>query len=497
MLRSGNGEKAGAPAALRDGRAENKAETEEHAAGRAEARVFSVDAQALQNLRRAHQRPQERRAAGELLVTNNTAVLGKFCDVCKRLNLDPLHAEALPCVVLLMSKNKHCVQMAQAYAELAGCEEVLQAVDVERENIVASCDQLLSSMGDWLALFSYLPLRSWDAQDAQQRAARQAVLQELEGSPVMKRMQAALAEAHVTAGGPLAHQQRSPFEVALLALLYLSPRCTPAGKMLERLYTDICEKARDAELRCLRAMTSFKDTMDDEEATTRTLPLVMRSFSVAPDFLRSVSAVLRKRMLEIELGDKQRAGTGRLMLRTYAAQAVVRKRAHGAQVSWKSWVQSVSFPVNTSSHMQRLLYFFCVQVVPPSPSAYQSLYTPELCRRAQEVPVDAIDVSALKMVVDSLRLYSSNMRPLIDFSAKCLQGINQQRRQQLSLVQVLQLYIACYQHDSVWKELWAHVLQPAPVMNHTIASDCAAFRAAHPYEATAVAENLVRSLVDE
>jgi len=484
MLRSANGEKAAGTPAKQEARPDG-----------AEARVFTVDIQALQSLRRA--RPQERRATSELLVTNNSAVLGKFCDVCKRLNLDPLHAEALPCVVLLMSKNKHCVQMTRAYAELAGCEDALQAVDTERESIVASCDQLLSSMGDWLTLFSYLPLRSWDAQDAAQRTARAALLQELEASPVHKRMQAALAEAHVTAGGPAAHQQRTPFEVALLALLYLSPRCTPAGKMLERLYTDICEKARDAELRCLRAMTSFRDTMDDEEATTRAMPLVMRCFSVAPDFLRSVAAVLRKRMLEIELSDQQRAGAGRATLRAFAAQAGLQKRALGAQVSWRTWVQSVSFPVNTSSHMQRLLYFFCVQAVPPSPAVYESLYTPELCRRAREVPVDALDVSALKMVVDSLRLYSSNMRPLIDFSAKCLQGINQQRRQQLSLVQVLQLYIACYQHESVWKELWAHVLQPAPVMNHTIASDCAAFRAAHPYEATAVAENLVRSLVDE
>ena len=494
MLRSGSGEKPKGDKPKGDKPKGDKPKGDKPEGDKLDSRVFSVDTDALQNLRRTMRRQQP---ASELVVTNNTAVLGKFCDVCKRLNLDPLHAEALPCVVLLMSKNKHCVQMAQAYAELAGCEEVLQAVDVERESIVASCDQLLSSMGDWLTLFSYLPLRSWDAQDAQQRAARQAVLQELEANTVMKRMQASLADAHVTAGGPLAHQQRSAFEVALLALLYLSPRCTPAGKMLERLYTDVCEKARDAELRCLRAMTSFKDTMDDEEATTRTMPLVMQCFSVAPDFLRSVAAVLRKRMQEIELGEQQRAGTGRVMLRTFAAQAVVQKRSVSGQVSCKTWVKSVSFPVNTSSHMQRLLYFFCVQVAPPSPAAYESLYTPELCRRAQAVPVDAIDVSALKMVIDSLRLYSSNLRPLIDFSAKCLQGINQQRRQQLSLVQVLQLYIACYQHESVWKQLWGHVLEPAPVMNHTIASDCAAFRAAHPYEATAVAENLVRSLVDE
>ena len=72
--------------------------------------VFSVDMQALQSLQHIQKKP-------ELVQTNNTAVLAKFCDVCKRLNLDPLHAQALPCVVLLMSKNKHCVEMAHCPEE--------------------------------------------------------------------------------------------------------------------------------------------------------------------------------------------------------------------------------------------------------------------------------------------------------------------------------------------------------------------------------------------
>jgi len=330
--------------------------------------------QALKSLQQMQKMP-----ASELVQINNTAVLAKFCDVCKRLNIDPLHAQALPCVVLLMSKNKHCVQMAHAYAGLV----------------------------------------------------------------------------------------------------------------------QSCEKAQDAELRCLRAMTSFKDTKDDEEATTRTMPLVMQCFSVHPDFTRSVATVLRKRMLEIEDCQDHHSQPSRQLLRTYASQAVVKSNGTSREQSWKKWVNDVVFPVNTGSHMQRLLYFFCVQPVAPNLAVYEKLYTQELCARSKTVSIDAIDVSALKMVIDSLRQYTSNMKVLIDFSARCLQGINEHRRQNLSLVQLLQLYVACYQHDSVWKELWRHVLEPVPVLNHTIVSDCAVFRATHAYEATAVAENLVRSLVDE
>ena len=485
MLKGAGGEKA-------HGEQGEKAQGEQGEKAQGASSCFNVKPDALQNLRRTML--QHAKSACPLIVTNNSAVLTKFCDVCKRLNVDPLHPEALPLIVLLMAKSRHCVRMAREYAALAQCEDVISSLDAESESLVHSCDQLLSSMGDWLALFSYLPLRTWNSQ---QHATQQAVVQELEACAVMKRMQAALVDAQVTAAGPLPHQQRTSFEVALLALLHMSPRCTPAGKMLERLYTDICEKARDAELRCLRAMTSFRDTKDDEEATAPTMPLVMLCFCASPDFGRAVAAVLRKRMQEMELGEQQKGGTGRTLLRTYATQAVAQQRAACGQATFKSWVQDVAFPVNTSSHMQRLLYFLCVQPAAASDAIYQQLYTPELCRRAQSIAVDAIDVGALKMVINSLRLYSHNVRSLIDFSARCLQGINQQRRQQLSLVQVLQLYIACYQHDSVWKQLWAHVLEPAPVMNHTIASDCAAFRTTHQYEATAVAENLVRSLVDE
>ena len=46
----------------------------------------------------------------------------------------------------------------------------------------------------------------------------------------------------------------------------------------------------------------------------------------------------------------------------------------------------------------------------------------------------------------------NNIKHLIDFSSKCLQGINQKTRQALPVAKVLQLYIARFQHDSIWKE---------------------------------------------
>ena len=109
-----------------------------------EKRVFSVDMQAMQSLQQAYSEK-----------------------ACVGARADKQH-----------SSNKHCVEMAHAYTDLVQIADVLTVVDVQRETVVVSCDQLLSSMADWLTLFSYFRLRSWDAQ---QRTVQQQLMQQLDG----------------------------------------------------------------------------------------------------------------------------------------------------------------------------------------------------------------------------------------------------------------------------------------------------------------------------
>ena len=87
---------------------------------------------------------------------------------------------------------------------------------------------------------------------------------DIEQNDVLRRMATSLVDAQVMAAGALPKHRISAHNTAVMAFLYMSPRKTPSGKMLETLYTEINETARDAELLCLRAMTAFKDTMDDD-----------------------------------------------------------------------------------------------------------------------------------------------------------------------------------------------------------------------------------------
>jgi hypothetical protein len=113
--------------------------------------VFDVSADLLLTFSNAQ--TCERNIVRDMMQTTNSSVLRKFCDVCRYLNMEQLHEQALPEVVVFMCKGKHCRETALSYLQACGCEELLEHLsvdDIHQQNI---CDQTLSSMADWLALF--------------------------------------------------------------------------------------------------------------------------------------------------------------------------------------------------------------------------------------------------------------------------------------------------------------------------------------------------------
>jgi len=56
---------------------------------------FDVSAELLKSFANTHI-VRKRDIVRDLLQTSNTSVMLKFCDVCKYLNIDPMHKQALP-----------------------------------------------------------------------------------------------------------------------------------------------------------------------------------------------------------------------------------------------------------------------------------------------------------------------------------------------------------------------------------------------------------------
>lgn len=451
--------------------------------------VFDVRADKLHTF--AVMETKKRQNVRDLFQTSNSTVLLKFCDVCKYLNVDPLHPQALAVVVVFMCKSKHCFEMAQSYLEECGCEVLMENIamyDIEQQTM---CDQLLNTMADWLTLFSYFELRPYDGSNA--LCVR--VAKNLENSSMLRRMQTSLTEAQVVPEGTMPHQRISMPQTALLAFLYMSPRKTPAGKMLEMLYTNINSTARDAELRCLRAMTAFKDTMDDEVAYRNALPLVLLSMAVREDFAKNIEGVLRKQMCNMEgLRLQHVQNVQRPLLRTYAQNSLLKHKHKTDASMWTSWRQALNFPATTSSQMQLLLYFITVQRKTVDRELYEEYFTKEVCDKAAACTIESIDERAVILALLSLRVYQYNIKTLIDFSSKCLTGINQKTRQSLSVVQVLQLYIASFQHQSIWDKCWRQIV---PTMNHTIIDTVSHYVRTNAYEVDMVVQNLLYSQIHD
>jgi hypothetical protein len=136
-------------------------------------------------------------------------------------------------------------------------------------------------MSDRIALFEFLELNvgnrtSGESESAPERTrnpTNKKTLHELENNQCLNRMMHAFATAQVVG------ESRTPMETAIYSFLYISPRTTPAGRMLERLYCSINSRAQDPELRCLRVLSQFNDNTDIETGISDTMSLVMRCFN--------------------------------------------------------------------------------------------------------------------------------------------------------------------------------------------------------------------------
>jgi hypothetical protein len=153
--------------------------------------------------------------------------------------------------------------------------------------------------------------------------------------------------------------------------------------------------------------------------------------------------------------------------------------------------------------MQLILYFISVQGTPVDRTLYESFYTKDMCDRAASNTLDSIDAIAIIHVIDSIRVYNNKIKELIDFSSKCLQGINQKARDSLSIVQVLKLYIASRQHKSImwecWRKFMPTVNNTTVALNHTIINNVTSFvnNTKNPYDVDSVVQNLLHSHIHD
>ena len=413
----------------------------------------------------------------------------KFALMCRKLNIDVLNPFSIHLILMIFGKIKEkkmlvdhfCQQMETTDVHIdwdkiydgSGKFDLSMARDSESEELgeQAQVHNLFYSMSDWITMINYL----------ETRIPRMHV-EILHQDKNIERMHQSLLHAGLNQVFEI------DTETVLKALLYINPGTLSGSKMLERMFASISTDCRDLEFKCLRALSHFNDSQVDEEASMLTVLKIMQCMHVKPVFYTDMQTVLG---MEEELAGKHIDMPTNTRIRLRDLVNSIHTDTPQFVQTFEHWSTQQKFASTMSKHLHLLLYFVTVQVHPVPVDAYKTHFNENILANFMASPnkhVQQIDAKAIIRVIKSIRVYLHTVHDLLDFRTQCLAGINKSRRLSLNLAQVLQLYVAAFQHQSIRQSCWKAVIN---VWNHTIEIDLAHFRETHEFDVKPVIEAIV------
>ena len=157
----------------------------------------------------------------------------------------------------------------------------------------------------------------------------------------------------------------------------------------------------------------------------------------------------------------------------------------GTWDSFQGFCQKHRFPNTLSDRVKRQLYFLAAQTRWAWGEHVPALLdNEEMARGVCEHPVLQPDCEVLNWVIE--RLSMDGRRPfkeMMAFKSRCFNSFPVVHVQQLTLTQILRLYVAAYQDARVWKEVWKEQIG---VISPQIVRDCEEFVAGTPFASECV-----------
>lgn len=400
--------------------------------------------------------------------------LSRFCDVCRAYNIDPLCPVSVHLVWILTSKCQNKREFVGRFAERSSHNEAAACLDWD----VTHETQMLEA-NDWLTLLQYTSVVDNEAEAT-------------EPGPLLRR----LAECWVKSR--LGHEFDSSPQLLQHSLLYVMLEDIPAAKIIEQKLGMLSKQldkpvCRDLEIRCLRCIASFHDEVLTDDAVMYDCLPALLCMNVQPDLFRDIVSVLKLQQTQAEAHEKEtKKSVGRMQLRQLSKQLHASKK-WVYSVTFDAWVTQQQFAVTTTRRQQLMLYFIKAQRLPVDTAKLRNVFSANMLRRLESESIDQIDARAIQSVIQSIRVYTHNVTTLVDFRSQCLAGINQSFKKTLSMAQILQLYISCYQHDSILETCWRGVV---PHWNYTIQCACEKFVKQNTYQVDAVVDCLIKCMLD-
>ena len=396
----------------------------------------------------------------------------KFHKLCQTVNLNSLMSWSIHTTLILNSRIKQKEQAVQALSVLS---DISGPILLDWDFINASPENLtsvFSSLGDWWQLLSYMNLNVTD--DA---------LAEFEHDESILRMKHSMEKAGLHTF--VAVDTR----LILQILLSLIPANINKIAMLQKVLQQHNVTSSQLEFRCSQCMTYFLDADVDEKRAFDSILLILPCFEISPVFFSEIKAVLSR---DAPINDLNKSNkSNRLQMRFACSDNNNAQKYHK---TYETWLAQQKFTVSMSKHLQLLLYFMHVQTTQINFENYQHLFPGNMLQKCAQVKISNIDVQAVLQIIKSLRVYLHNVDNLLEFRVSCLQGLNRSLRENLSMPQILQLYVICYQHPSIIQECWRQIVS---VWNHTTATALQEFKSKHEFEVGAILQTVIHCQVHD
>ena len=161
--------------------------------------------------------------------------------------------------------------------------------------------------------------------------------------------------------------------------------------------------------------------------------------------------------------------------------------------TWDSYIgycHAHRFPNTLSDKIKRQLYFLAAQTRWDwTPFVQRLIDSKEIEEKVKQLPVLQADMGILNWVIENI---SMDGRPpfkeMMAFKARCFVSFPIVHVQQMTLTQVLRLYVSAYQAPNVWKDIWKTQIG---MLSPQIIRDCDAFVEANAFAGEHIANTLV------
>lgn len=451
--------------------------------------AFDVDLDELQRLLLDTATTRSEKQRLDMETDARHTVMSKFRRLAQSANIDFL-SDFSGCIIFVMcSKFPDKPTLVESVLRHINCDALARALDLiytEEElnthlNGVRTWNpecvprwsevqtQTCNTVTDWTMLLEYVEF----APDIELR---------LERHDLVNRMHSACIEADLASS----FQLSTPFLCSMLLHVYIDS--VPSAKLVERFLSRRHSFfVRDLAIKVLRAVNLYQDARVDSAREQEQMSEIYAEARFSTLYQQHMRALM---LHDFENEQAQAAVFGhvpkRLQLRFL--QAPSKQGTRDVTHTFSSWAAQQQFSVVSSKQRQLILYFALIQQPRVPRQMLAPFFTEAILTRYEQCPeVPRIDVEAITQLLQYVRTYRNNIPSLVDFRATCLRGLSTRQREALTLVQVFQLYVVAFQHESMRNELWKRF---CPVINHTTVTSITEFARTNICDIPAVLVNL-------